>query len=104
MTKSVYQIPLSAASQTIQVMIGQVQYQLTVQWRKFSGWVLDIASTDGTPIISGIPLVTGTDLLGQYSHLGIGGSLLVATNADPDAVPTYENLGDASNLYFVVQS
>ncbi|AFC85923.1 phage baseplate plug family protein [Frateuria aurantia] len=104
MAKTVYQIPLDAAGQTIQAMIGSVQYQLTVQWRKFSGWVLDIASTDGTALVSGIPLVTGVDLLGQYGYLGIGGSLLMATNADPDAVPTYENLGTTSNLYFVVTS
>jgi hypothetical protein len=49
-----------------------------------------------------MPLVTGIDLLRQYRYLGIPGSMIVYTDGDPDAPPTLENLGNESNLYYVV--
>lgn len=104
MSVSLFEIPLSAQSQSLQITLANVVYQLTVQWRNAAGWILDIASMTGDPIIQGVPLVTGVDLLAQYRYLGIGGSLVVSTDADLDAVPAYENLGTTSHLYFAVQS
>jgi hypothetical protein len=48
----------------------------------------------GRPDPQGVPLVTGVDLLAQYAYLGFIGSLVVQTDHDPDATPTYENLGE----------
>lgn len=104
MAYNVYEIPLVAKPQRVQVLLSNIQYILTVMWRAGSGWVMDIADQLGNPILQGVPLVTGTDLLGQYAHLGIGGSLVVSTDGDPDAVPTYDNLGTESHLYFVVKA
>jgi hypothetical protein len=104
MATTLYEIPLNGQPQRLQITLANVAYQLTVQWRNSAGWVMDIAKQDGTPVIQGVPLVTGTDLLAQYRYLGIGGSLVVSTDADPDAVPTYTNLGTASHLYFAVKS
>ena len=98
---SVYEIPLSGKPQQVQVLLANVQYLLTFIWRAGVGWVLDLADVNGNAIVQGIPLVTGTDLLGQYRYLGIGGSLVVNTDAAPNAVPTYDNLGTSSHLYFV---
>lgn len=98
-----YEIPLSAANQTMTVRLASVDYRLTIIYRdaKEAGWVMDMADADGNAIISGIPLVTGHDLLEQYAYLGIGGQMIVATTGDPYAVPTFENLGDACKLYWV---
>lgn len=104
MVYSLFEVPLSAKPQSLKITLANVVYQFTVQWRTRAGWVLDIASQDAEPIVQGLPLVTGADLLGQHKHLGIGGSLMVATDADLDAVPTYANLGTESHLYFVVAS
>lgn len=104
MAISVFEVPLNGQPQTLQITLGNVAYQLTVQWRNATGWVLDIATLSGTPIVQGIPLVTGADLLGQFKYLGIGGSLFVSTDADPDTPPAYSNLGTASHLYFAVKS
>jgi hypothetical protein len=101
---AVFEVPLNGQPQTLQITLGSVAYQLTVQWRNATGWVLDIATVTGTPILQGVPLVTGSDLLAQYRYLGLGGSLFVSTDADPDAVPTYTNLGTASHLYFAVKT
>jgi hypothetical protein len=104
MATSTFEIPLNGQPQRLQITIANVVYQLTVQWRNSAGWVLDIAKQDGSPIIQGLPLITGADLLAQHRYLGIGGSLVVSTDADPDAVPTYTNLGTASHLYLLVKS
>lgn len=63
-------------------------------------WMLDIADTAETPILQGIPLVDGADLLSQYRYL---------TNLPPgvlsvNTVATFLNLGIAAKLYYVVNS
>jgi hypothetical protein len=100
---NIYEIPLTAQPQSFFITLGGIEYRLTLQWRETvgGGWFLDIADSTLNPIISGIPLVTGADLLGQYAYLGIPGKLGVATDGDPDAVPTFTNLGSQSHLYFV---
>ena len=101
---SYFQIPLETGTpQTINITLGQVEYRLTLRYRNVDqgGWVLDIADERGNEIIDGIPLVTGADLLAQYKHLGFGGRLWVQTLSDPDAVPTFENLGEDGLLYWV---
>lgn len=101
---AVYEIPLSAKPETFTIALAGKSYRLTVIWRDAvdGGWVLDIADANGNRLVGGIPLVTGCDLLAQYSHLGFGGALVVQTDHDPDAVPTFANLGSTSHLYFVV--
>ena len=64
---------------------------------------MDIGDVNGNPLVSGIALVTGADLLGQYAYLGIGGQLIVMTDGDPSAIPTFTNLGIESHLYYVTE-
>lgn len=97
----IQEIPLSPNPQTFSITLGNQGYQLTVVWRDPFGWYLDIADSAGNPLVQSIPLVTGADLLAQYGYLGINGQLRVQTDNDPDAVPTFENLGKQSHLYFV---
>lgn len=98
-----YEIPLTPDPQRFTVTLSGVDYRLTVQYRAAggSGWVLDIADTSNEPIVSGIPLVTGVDLLGQYRHLGFSGRLWVQGASDPDDVPTFEDLGIGSHVFWV---
>lgn len=96
------EIPLIAAAQKLRVTLVGVTYAMKIQWCPPSScWVLDIADTNDVPIVTGIPMITGEDLLGQYAYLGIGGQLIVQTDSDVDAVPTYDNLGSLGHLYFV---
>lgn len=82
--------------------LGGTEYQLTAYWcRPSNCWVLDIADSGGTPILTGIPVVTGCNLLEQYAYLNFGGSLVAQTSNDAGAVPTFNNLGDQGNLFFV---
>lgn len=99
---TLYEIPLSPAPQTFGITLGGQALIMTLQWREAGAacWLLDIADAAGNPMVAGIPLVTGHDLLEQYAYLGLGGALLVATDGDPDAMPTFDNLGVASHLYW----
>jgi len=89
--------------QQFTITLSGVTYTLTLQYRNISagGWVLDIGDSNNNPIIQGIPLVTGANLLAQYAYLGFTGALWVQTQDDPDAVPTFENLGIDGQVYYV---
>lgn len=98
-----YEIPLTATPQKFSVDLSGTTYQLTVKYHdvEMGGWVVDIADASGNALVNGIPLVTGCNLLEQYAYLEFGGKLMVQTSNDPDAVPTWGNLGDKSHLYWV---
>lgn len=105
MATNAFQIPLQPNPQILQVILAGVPYQLTVKWNDANqAWTLDIADVNRNPIISGIPIVTGRDLLAPYGYLNFGGQLIAQTTNDTDAVPTLANLGSTGNLYFVVNS
>lgn len=100
---TVYEIPLTPTPQSFGITLSQVDYRMTVKWADApgGGWIADIATVDGTPIINGIPLVTGANLLAGYEYLGFTGTLAVQTDHDTDAVPTFNNLGLTSHLFFI---
>lgn len=100
-----FKIPLAFGTpQRFTITLGQVEYQFTLKYANVAdgGWILDIADSIGNPIVQGIPLVTGADLLAQYRHLGFRGRLWVQTLSDPDAVPTFESLGNDGVLWWVM--
>lgn len=99
-----YEIPLSSEAQFFRIPLAGATYEVTMKWQEvlddISGWFLDVADQNSIPLIGGIPLVTGTDLLGQYDYLGIGGSLYAYTDANLLAAPTYVNIGTAAHVIF----
>lgn len=97
-----YEIPLSAKPQTFSIALSGVTYKMTLRWNiPASVWMLDISDANGNLMIGSVPLVTGADLLAQYAYLGFVGKLVVQTDNDPDAVPTFENLGTTAHLYYI---
>jgi hypothetical protein len=100
---NVFTIPLVSAPQTLQITMVGVSYILTVYWCWPAGcWMLDISlSGTGVGLARGLPLVTGVDLLEQLDYLGVGGQLIVQTDTDALAAPTFDNLGSTAQLYFV---
>jgi hypothetical protein len=100
-----YTIPLIAAPQTLAVTLGGNQYNLRVLWNSAAScWVLDIYDASNNPVLLGVAIVTGVDLLRQFGYLNFGGKLIAQTDFNTLAPPTAENLGTNSNLYFVVVS
>jgi len=97
----VFEIPLSPSPQRMSISLDGTTYQLVFTWCSPSAsWTLDILAADNTPLILGIPLVTGADLLAQYEYIGIRGKLIVQTDHDTQATPTFDNLGLAGRLYY----
>lgn len=98
-----YEIPLSAKPQKFNITLAGTTYAFTVRWNiPNASWIIDIADSGGSAIVSGVPMVTGVDLLAQYSYLNFGFQLVAQTDNSPDTVPTYGSLGTTSHLYAIV--
>lgn len=100
---AVFEIPLSPQPQTFDIQLVNTTYRLTFYWNNApsGGWMLDVADSNDVPLISGIAVVTGANLLEQYDYIMIGGALQVQTDFDLNAVPTFQNLGVTSHIYFI---
>lgn len=111
---TVYEVPLRPSTpQTLNVVLGSMHVSLRLIWLlvgpfpgddpsfEEGGWIMDISDNIGNPLACGIPLVTGVNLVGQFPDLGLP-PMWVATDGDPDAVPTFANLGVLSHLYFML--
>lgn len=99
---TIFEIPLNAQSQRFACELAGATYNLQIVWNaKSNCWVLDINDADNEPLMRGIPLVTGLDLLQQYAYFELGGFMLTMTDAAPDVPPTYQNLGGSGHLYFI---
>jgi hypothetical protein len=104
-----FQIPLHPShSQTLRVTLQGIEYTFKLAWNTISQiWILDIYDSVGTtPIIRGIPLVTGTDLLGQFTYLTVASTAVLMTlsigpGISPDEPPTFTNLGIDGQLIYV---
>lgn len=100
---AVFQIPVINLPQSFQISLGGIDYILTCKYnaQPDAGWVLDFYDADtNEPIVFNIPLVTGINLLDGLNYLGFAGELYVTTDGDEFAVPTLENLGVESFLFF----
>lgn len=97
-----YEIPLSPKPQIFSIQLGGVTYKMTLRWNQYAAaWMIDIADALDTLLVGSVPLVTGVDLLAQYAYLGFNGKLVAQTDHDPNAVPTFSNLGTVGHLYFI---
>lgn len=96
------EIPLTAQAQRFGITLGTVDYILTTWWNAAANcWMLSLHDANDNAIIDSIPLITGADLLEQFAYLGLGGQLIIQTDGDANAVPTYANLGTQGHLYWV---
>ncbi|WP_407198969.1 phage baseplate plug family protein [Citrobacter portucalensis] len=98
---NVTEISLSPDNQLFRIQLAETTYTLRVIWRDSAGWILDVQDSSGEPLLSGVPLVTGVNLLEQYPQLGINGALLVGCDVGAPDEPTKTNLGTYSHLIFV---
>ena len=97
-------IPLQNIPQTFNISLAGKLYVMTVRWNDAvdAGWIADFTDANTSlPIVSNIPFITGADLLAGLDYLGFQGNLVVFTDGDQFAVPTLDNLGVESNLYFL---
>ena len=94
---AIYEIPLQAGNQKFNVTLGKAIFKLRLIYR-IDQWYLDILDTSEKPLITGLLLCPGIDLLEQYKHV-INGSLYVA-NFEQDEIAKYGYLGSKIKLYY----
>ncbi len=100
---AVVEIPLTPEAQSFSITLGGTSYRMRLMFNDVveGGWTLDIGKGDGSILVAGIPLVPGADLLAQYAHLEWPGALVLASDRNTGAIPTFNGLGITSHLYFV---
>lgn len=100
-----FEIPLAGVAERFSIALAGTTYRLTVQWREapLGGWFLDIADARDTPLISGLALVFGVNLLEPYAYLRIAGgaALYIVSNDGGDSAPDFTNLGAGRKLILV---
>lgn len=97
-----YEVPLTPEPQKFQIALVNLTYTVTVVWNTANAsWMIDIADASGNPILQGIPMVTGADLLQQFAYLNFGFQLIAQTDNAVDVVPTFADLGTTGHLYAV---
>jgi hypothetical protein len=91
------QLQTIQGSQTFNTSIKGVNYNFSIIWRG-TQYCLNLLDTNKNPIITGIALVPGMDLLGPYQYLNLGFGLSVSTTSDPTHEMTYTDLGSISQI------
>ena len=98
---TVYEIPVRPTPQRFEISLSGKLYRFTLKWNDvLAYWILDVADEVGTAILCGVPIITGADLLAQFSYLGFTGELFATTDHNPDAVPTFDNFGINGRLFY----
>ena len=97
------EIPLSPDNQQFTAAINGVNYSILTLWRDDAGWIIDLQDSSGADIVTGIPLVTGANLLAQFSYLNLGFGLAVICDDPAQDYPTKTDLGINSHLLAVTE-
>lgn len=93
---------MPAYPQDLTTTLGGTVYRIRLRWNvPMNVWVADVADALGNPIVNGVPLVTGADLLEQYAYLGFAGALIVTKDDGDPTPPDWFNLGTIGHLYWL---
>jgi hypothetical protein len=106
---TVAEIPTEAGRPFIEkVTWNAVAYTLHFAWNvPAQCWTLDIwDASDTVPLLNGLAMTTGADLLGQFGYLPLASeAILIAMTTgpavSPDMVPNFEDLGIDGHIYIV---
>jgi len=99
---TIEEIPLTADNQQFSITLAGTTWQVRILWRG-SCWVMDLQDERGEALVSGLPLVTGVDLLAQYAWLQPGIKLIVVCDANGQDYPTQTDLGSSSHLVVIME-
>jgi predicted Zn-dependent protease with MMP-like domain len=97
---SYYQIPVDSSPNqefdiTVPVDGNNLQLHLSFTYNTIANyWVMSVADKNKNMLVMSIPLVTGTNLVGQYNHLALGSAFLVKTGDSALNYPDSDSLGN----------
>ncbi|HBH7053963.1 TPA: hypothetical protein KV183_003460 [Morganella morganii] len=96
---NVIEIPVSNKNQQFDIQLDGGRYRIRLVYRQFCGWVADMMDQAGTDIFTGVPLVSGTDILEPYRYMGFNGSLIFVCDETAGELSLSE-FGRKNRLYF----
>jgi len=94
---AMYEIPLNPGNQKFNVRLNKKLYKFQLIFRA-GQWFLDILDTAENPLIAGLPLVMGDNLLIQHQHM-IPGSLFVLNKHEAET-QSFSDIGSNIKLYW----
>lgn len=100
---NIAEIPLTPDNQQFTTAINGVNYSILTLWRDDAGWIIDLQDSNGADIVTGIPLMTGVNLLAQFSYLNLGFGLAVVCDDPAQDYPTKTDLGINSHLLAITE-
>lgn len=101
---ALFRIPFANIPQRFAIELTGTTYTLENRWNGMNEggcWEIDVYDENESPIVMGIPLVTGSDLFEQFEYLGLPSPVIVFTDGDETAIPTLDNLGGDANVWLV---
>ena len=80
---------------TVSINGGPVSFSVTLNYNEVQGcWQMSLYDANGNLLLSSMPLVTGTNLLGQFQYLASGSIyILNASNVSEPDFPNSFDLG-----------
>lgn len=97
---NIIEIPVSNKNQQFNIQLGGKYYRIRLVYREFCGWVADFMTQTGDTIFTGVPLVSGVDILEPYRYIGIKGGLAFYCE-NPENEKEQDELGIRNRLYFI---
>jgi len=77
---------------------GRLALRLSFRFNAVSGrWLMDVSSEDGRLMLSALPLIPAQDILGQFSHLGIGSAWVVPVKPGEELKAPVEDSFDSGS-------
>lgn len=100
---AVYEFPLlPAQAQEMQITLATQEYTVRFYWidSPEGGWIIDIYDLTFEPLVRGLALTAGENVLQQFDYLGFPGAITVQVDEDPLLEPTFAGLGVTGRVMF----
>ena len=99
---TVYELPLTPTPQTFRALFPSGRYFVRFIYCDSLEpcWLMDLSDAiTGDPIIAGVPLVPGVDLLEEYAYLNFNFKMWCTVDGDPAGVPNFDDLGTSGHVW-----
>lgn len=101
---AILQLPVRSdlAAYSFAIQLELVRYQFNFRFNDRLGlWIMDVAKSDGTLVVAGIPVQTDVDLIGRFEYPDMPPGLLLAYDETGNSKDAGRNdLGESVTLLY----